>query len=312
MPSPHQGSLRIFRFSGVDVYIHWSWLLLGFFEVRDRAQEYTNAFWGLAEWLAFFSIVLMHEFGHVFACRSVGGKADHVVLWPLGGVAYVAPPPRPGALLWSIAGGPLVNVLLVPITIGAYFLGQHAGPDKDLNTFTSMILFSNVVLLVFNLLPIYPLDGGQMLQALLWFVIGRARSLLVVSVLGFAGALGVIALAIAWASPWIGILAFFVLMRAINGFKYARALARLSRLPRHQGLACPSCGAAPLQRPQVLCPQCGKPFDAFETGGACPHCGEELSVSSPLPCFDCGAKHPMGDWFGAPTPLQDKDTAEPH
>ena len=48
-------------------------------------------------YLALFSIVLLHEFGHALACRQVGGKADQIVLWPLGGVAYVAPPPRPGA-----------------------------------------------------------------------------------------------------------------------------------------------------------------------------------------------------------------------
>jgi Zn-dependent protease len=58
---------------------------------------------------------LFHEFGHALACRQVGGQADLIVLWPLGGVAYVSPPPRPGALLWRIAAGPLVNVLLVPV-----------------------------------------------------------------------------------------------------------------------------------------------------------------------------------------------------
>ena len=49
---------------------------------------------------------MLHEFGHALACRQVGGQADLIVLWPLGGVAYVNPPPRPGALLWSIAAGP--------------------------------------------------------------------------------------------------------------------------------------------------------------------------------------------------------------
>ena len=60
-------------------------------------------------------IVLIHEFGHQLACRSVGGQTHDIVLWPLGGVAYVSPPQRPGAQLWSIAAGPLVNVILFPI-----------------------------------------------------------------------------------------------------------------------------------------------------------------------------------------------------
>ena len=61
-----------------------------------------------------FLIVLLHEFGHALACRQVGGTANQIVLWPLGGVAYVNPPQRPGATLWSIAAGPLVNVALLP------------------------------------------------------------------------------------------------------------------------------------------------------------------------------------------------------
>ena len=71
--------------------------------------------WPVLEYLALFVIVLVHEFGHALACRQVGGQANQIVLWPLGGVAYVAPPPRPGATLWSIAAGPLVNVVLAPV-----------------------------------------------------------------------------------------------------------------------------------------------------------------------------------------------------
>ena len=67
------------------------------------------------EYISLFAIVLTHEFGHQFACRSVGGKTHDIILWPLGGVAYVSPPQRPGAQLWSIAAGPLVNVLLLPL-----------------------------------------------------------------------------------------------------------------------------------------------------------------------------------------------------
>ena len=69
----------------------------------------------MLEYLALFFIVMLHEFGHALACRQVGGTANQIVLWPLGGVAYVDPPPRPGATLWSIAAGPLVNVALLPI-----------------------------------------------------------------------------------------------------------------------------------------------------------------------------------------------------
>src|SRR5436190_6494353 len=110
-----QGSIRLFRLADIDVFLHWSWLLVAVIEINTRSRQYTSYVWNVFEYLALFGIVLMHEFGHALACRQVGGTADRIVLWPLGGVAYVSPPQRPGATLWSIAAGPLVNVVIAPL-----------------------------------------------------------------------------------------------------------------------------------------------------------------------------------------------------
>src|SRR5262245_24992133 len=128
--SPMVGSIRLFRLAGVTVHLHWTWLIVAYIAVRYRADQYGSLVWNVAEYLALFGIVLLHEYGHALACRSVGGRADHIVLWPLGGIAFVAPPPRPGAVLWSIAAGPLVNVVLLPITIGAFVLAANAGMEE--------------------------------------------------------------------------------------------------------------------------------------------------------------------------------------
>src|SRR6058998_4208816 len=112
MTSIRQGSIHLFRIAGVDVFLHWSWFLVAAFEISGRTRTYSSLSWNILEYLALFSIVLLHEYGHALACRQVGGIANRIVLWPLGGVAYVDPPPRPGATLWSIAAGPLVNVVL--------------------------------------------------------------------------------------------------------------------------------------------------------------------------------------------------------
>ena len=96
----------------------------------------------MLEYLALFVIVLLHEFGHALACRQVGGQADQIVLWPLGGVAYVAPPPRPGATLWSIAAGPLVNVVLVPVlTILWFWAPRLVGARRCRTSTTSSSAF---------------------------------------------------------------------------------------------------------------------------------------------------------------------------
>jgi Zn-dependent protease len=167
----HQGSFRLFQVAGITVFLHWSWFLVAFYGISQRSGAYSSIVWNVAEYLALFLIVLLHEFGHSLACRQVGGRADQIVLWPLGGVAYVAPPHRPGATLWSIAAGPLVNVGLFPVLSIALVLGRSMGMPQDLDTLALSLWFINCVLLVFNLLPIYPLDGGQILRSLLWFIV---------------------------------------------------------------------------------------------------------------------------------------------
>src|SRR5438270_13831610 len=95
-PSP-AGTFRLFRLAGIAVYLHWSWLLVAYFELQYRVNDYGSQFWNVAEYVTLFGIVLLHELGHALACRQVGGQANHIVLWPLGGIAYVNPPPRAGA-----------------------------------------------------------------------------------------------------------------------------------------------------------------------------------------------------------------------
>ena len=126
--------MPLFRVRGIQVYLHWTWLVVAYFEIVTRVNKYQSMTWNVIEYLALFGIVLLHEFGHAFACRQVGGQANRIMLWPLGGVAFVQPPPRPGALLWSIAAGPLVNVILVPITVLAFVIASGAGLGTSTGT----------------------------------------------------------------------------------------------------------------------------------------------------------------------------------
>src|ERR1700690_3789497 len=97
-----RGTIRLFSFAGISFFLHWSWFLVAAFEISDRAQKYSSLSWNVLEYLALFLIVMFHEYGHALACRQVGGTSNQIVLWPLGGVSYVNPPPRAGAMLWSI------------------------------------------------------------------------------------------------------------------------------------------------------------------------------------------------------------------
>ena len=296
MSPTRQGSLRFFRLWGIDVHVHWSWFVVAVYSVSTRVPNYTSPVWALLEYLALFLVVLLHEFGHALACRQVGGSADQIVLWPLGGVAYVNPPVRPGATLWSIAAGPLVNVVLLPVFLGVFYAARATGAferSPDLFVFLRALVYLDVMLLVFNLLPAYPLDGGQILRSLLWFPLGKARSLLAATAVGLMGGVALAGLALWTQSIWTGLMAFFMLGSSWQGLQQARVLRRIEQLPRRPEFRCPDCHASPPQGGYWQCPACQAAFDPFVTEARCPQCQVELASTL---CPDCGRAHPHRSW----------------
>jgi Zn-dependent protease len=296
MPT-HRGSIRLFRLFGIQVYLHWSWFLVAVYAIQSRGDSDSSLILNVLVYLTLFLIVLMHEFGHSLACKQVGGQANQIVLWPLGGVAYVSPPQRPGAMLWSIAAGPLVNVVLFFVATILLMLGGALGLFDRMPLFWGYIgtvAYINLILLKFNLLPVYPLDGGQILRSLLWFKFGKARSMMIATIIGFIGIAIMIPYVIKQNSGWYYILAAFVLLNCWSGFQQARALARVANAPRHDGFACPVCKVAPPRGALWVCGKCRKPFDTFETRGVCPNCGTQFSATS---CPECGNLRPMSEWM---------------
>lgn len=168
---------------------------------------------------AVFLLVLLHEYGHCLACRWVGGEADDILMWPLGGLAYCRPPNDWRSSLITTLGGPGVNVVLVPVLAGAVLaLGQGwssvifnpfdpwgsmatlRGPGGAPSTLVVAVWwfhYINMLLLVFNmLLPMYPMDGGRVLQELLWWRIGYERSLRIAATVGLVVAVVLFVVAI--------------------------------------------------------------------------------------------------------------------
>jgi hypothetical protein len=212
------------------------------------------------------------------------------MLWPLGGVAFVSPPQRPGAVLWSIAAGPLVNVFLVPVT---FFTAAMISPGTDLAEFVSALRNINLLLLFFNMLPIYPLDGGQILQSLLWFFIGQARSLMIASIIGLVGAAIGMLLAIWFGKPWLILIAGFAAMQSWIGLQRSRILKSREEPSLRYNVRCPNCSSPPPVGPYWMC-SCGRPFDVFEHQGRCPNCG---GVFMAVPCPTCSKQSPPYAWL---------------
>ena len=221
------GSIRLFRVAGIDVFLHWSWFLVAIYEVQVWRSVFSSPIWAVLLYLGLFVLVTMHEFGHALACRQVGGRAERIVLWPLGGIAFVSPPPRAGAMLWSIAAGPMVNLLLLPIlTYAQHAAGRAGWVNTNVDAYLVLLWLwrINLMLLLFNLLPIYPLDGGQIVRALLWFPLGQIRSLFIATGIGFVGGGALLLWAFSQQSIWIGIMAFFLLSQAAVGWRQAQYL----------------------------------------------------------------------------------------
>lgn len=163
-------SLKVGRIWGIEIRLHWIFLLWAAFELLDGSRE--GGSWASLEYLGFlFLSVLLHEFGHCYAARKVGGSADSVLLWPLGGLAQVSVPNRWREQLLVAAGGPLVNlalwILLLPLALatggnfGSVFLGYWVSDPL------SLAAAVNFDLLIFNLIPAMPLDGGNIFKALI-------------------------------------------------------------------------------------------------------------------------------------------------
>lgn len=185
--------------------LHWIFLVWALFEFLSA-----DRFGGVgpvAMYLGLlFGSVFLHEMGHCRAARQVGGNAHEVTLWPLGGLASVDVPSRPLAHLAVAAGGPLVNLVLwlalLPFvisrdaTIGSFFLRWPGGAIID--DPVAIAAAVNLDLLLFNLLPALPLDGGRILHSVLWQRRGEgvATRILVAS-----GKVVALVLAVVWFLP---------------------------------------------------------------------------------------------------------------
>jgi Zn-dependent protease len=164
------------RLFGVDVRLHWTLFVVSAFDgfgMLGRGVPW----WAVAVFMAIWILsILMHELGHIFMARLVGGEADSLHLWALGGFGGCSAPARPGPQFAVAAAGPLVTGLLA----AACWIGSReltdAGQVPLLALFLGYGAGVNLTLLLFNLIPAYPLDGGRMLRSALWPLSGRARA----------------------------------------------------------------------------------------------------------------------------------------
>jgi stage IV sporulation protein FB len=228
------GSLPLFTFSGIRVRMHASMLVfIGLTLLLSGIRGGLGVQNAVVSMTILFNSVLLHEFGHCFACRWVGGDASDILMWPLGGLASLDPPHRPLPSFISTAGGPAVNLGICIITGAALGVLNHSinaipwfpfrnglltyVPYDWTTYYLWWIFLVNYALLVFNLLMVfYPFDGGRMVQEILWAFVGYYRSMQIAVVTGIIGAAVVLMIGFATWSLFLILIAGFGLMACIQ------------------------------------------------------------------------------------------------
>ena len=248
-------SFRLGRVMGIDVKVHATFLLLlAFFGFAFHAQGgMPAAIQGVSYILLLFACVLLHEFGHALAAKAYGIRTADITLLPIGGVARLERmPEEPFQEFVVAAAGPLVNVVIV---LGLLIvkggrgdfssLAQLDSPGTDLVT---RLLITNVLLVLFNLLPAFPMDGGRILRSILAARMNHARATQIAANVGQVMAFGLGFLGL-FGNPMLIFIAVFVYMGAAQeaavaqmkdvavGMSVSEAMVRdFHTLPEHASL----------------------------------------------------------------------------
>ncbi len=213
-------SFPIARLLGSEIRIHVTFfLLLAWIGVARYVEAGASAaVEGLILIIAIFACVVAHEFGHALAARRYGIKTPDITLLPIGGVARLERmPEKPGQEIIVALAGPAVNVVialtLVAILGARVDLASLAALDSPAANLAVQLVSINVFLVLFNLIPAFPMDGGRVLRALLALKYGRVAATDIAArlgqalafVFGFLGLLG---------NPMLLFIAIFVYIAA--------------------------------------------------------------------------------------------------
>jgi Zn-dependent protease len=216
-------SLRLGKAFGIPLYLHWSFFLLPAWVAWQQWGEGPGAvLFGLTALGAVFGCVLLHELGHALMARYFGYGTRDITLYPIGGVARLeSTGEKPDQELCIALAGPAVNLvlflLLTPFFLLAAFSGlltPSTGPEPGLLAlaarFVLWLWVANGGLLVFNLVPAFPMDGGRVLRALLQTGLSRVRATEVAATVSVIIAIPVGVLALFSSHPFLAAIALFV------------------------------------------------------------------------------------------------------
>jgi Zn-dependent protease len=223
-----RSSLKVASIFGIEVRIHLTfllflvWIWFSYYQVAGFA----GAVQGVLFILALFACVLLHEFGHAFAARGFGIETPDITLLPIGGVARLSRiPDKPWQELVVAIAGPLVNVVIAGVLIFVIHtsatLEQIEYLENPRVELLAKLASVNVMLVLFNLIPAFPMDGGRVLRALLAMAMPYARATQIAAWIGqgLAVVFGIFGI---FGNPLLIFIAFFIFVGAQQEVAMAR------------------------------------------------------------------------------------------
>lgn len=248
-------SFRIATIAGIQLRVHWTfllllaWLLLAPL-LRGDEQALGAGLRSAGFILSIFACVVLHEFGHALAARAFGIGTRDVTLLPIGGVARLERmPEKPGQELIVALAGPAVNVVIVLLLTPILLLieGPKAlTPPEDMDLqkahFLAALAAVNIMLVVFNMLPAFPMDGGRVLRALLAMAMSRPAATRIAAAVGQVASIGLALLGLLGGNIFLMLIALFVFLgaaaeaqataadEALRGMRVSDAMVRRFRV----------------------------------------------------------------------------------
>lgn len=228
--------LYLGRISGIKLFVHWTFLLLiGWVVYSDirSGLDTESILWSVGFVFTIFGCVTLHELGHSLMAQRYHIRTRDITLLPIGGVASLESiPEKPKEELAVALAGPAVNVIIALILLPIIYLGHSPATFEGLgnishSNFLTSLLSVNISLVVFNMIPAFPMDGGRVLRALLGFKLNHTKATTIAARIGQVIAVIFVVVGF-YGNSFLIFIGIFIFMGAQTELKYAQGTAVLN------------------------------------------------------------------------------------
>lgn len=212
-------SLTIFSFKEIPVRLHWSFILFLVWIGLNDPGNLKDSLLEVVFVATIFGCVVLHEFGHALTAKVFGIRTRDITLYPIGGVALLEKEARPAQELLIAIAGPLVNVIIALLIYILVPTDLTAVTDDNI-TFIQRLFLVNIILVLFNMIPAYPMDGGRVLRSTLGLFFNQGTATIISGRIGQVISIGLCGFAFYMGNPILVFIAVFVFLKARDEIKY--------------------------------------------------------------------------------------------